>query len=224
MSSAKEIISLAESFAAESGTNPNSNPLYSESAAAMGMVATKDTVGAGGGSESLYINELSRNLAEYITDERRGVLRKQGGIMGLVDLWATVNRSRNGVELISPKDFRDACEAWERLNLPVRLRMFRSGLLVVQGRDWSDEKTVASILGWLRSLQRSPPEDAVAWDWGEFGCGVTAQEAASRFGWSLGVASEELEMAEERGVVCREEGVEGLKFWLNYLVVPDDLL
>lgn len=220
MASAKDIVALAEKFAAESGSG--SNTLLSESATAMGMVATKDT--AGNSSNSLYISELSRNLAEYVTDERRGILRANGGIMGLVDLWATINRSRNGVELISPADFYQAAEAWDRLSLPVRLRQFRSGLLVVQPRDWTDEKSIASILGWLRSLQQSPPEDLTPWNWMRFGCGVTAQEAASRFGWSLGVANEELEMAEEKGALCREEGIEGLKFWLNYLVEQDEEL
>jgi EAP30/Vps36 family len=186
MASAKDIVALAEKFATEAGSG--SDPLLSESAAAMGMVATKDTVGDR--SNSLYISELSRNLAEYITDERRGLLRANGGIMGLVDLWATINRARNGVELISPADFHHAAEAWDRLSLPVRLRQFRSGLLVVQPRDWTDEKSIANITGWLKSLQRSPPEDRVVWDWETFGCGITAQEAASRFGWSLGVANE----------------------------------
>jgi ESCRT-II complex subunit VPS36 len=31
------------------------------------------------------------------------------------------------------------------------------------------------------------------------------------------VAEEELEMAEERGVLCREEGIEGLRFWENFI-------
>jgi ESCRT-II complex subunit VPS36 len=219
MASAKDIVALAEKFAAESGS---SDPVLSESATALGMMATKDTVSDS--SNSLYISELSRNLAEYVTDERRGVLRLNGGIMSLVDLWATINRSRNGFELISPADFHQAAEAWERLNLPVRLRQFRSGVLVVQPKDWTDEKSVARITSWLQSMRQSRPEEPTSWDWDEFGCGVTAQEAASRFGWSLGVATEELEMAEERGVLCREEGVEGLKFWLNYLTAPDDLL
>ena len=79
-----------------------------------------------------------------------------------------------------------------------------------------------SLLAWLESLRRSPPEDLSPWDWSTFGCGVTAQEAASRFGWSLGVASEELEMAEERGMLCREEAIEGLKFWQNHLIHDED--
>ena len=215
MSSAKEIVALAEKFATESGTG-SSNALLSESTTALGMVATRDMVGDS--SNTLYISELSRNLAEYVTDERRGILRMNGGIVGLVDLWAMVNRARNGVELISPADFHNAAEAWDRLHLPLRLRQFRSGLLVVQPRDWTDEKTISQLNRWLRSLQASPPEVVTPWDWTVFGCGVTAQEAASRFGWSLGVANEELEMAEEKGVLCREEGIEGLKFWLNGFV------
>ena len=213
MASAKEIVALAERFGLEAGS---SDPLLSQSQAAMGMVATKEM--AGDSSNTLYLTELARNLAEYVTDDRRGILRSNGGIISLVDLWATINRTRNGVELISPADFHHAAEAWDRLGLPVRLRQFKSKLLVVQPRGWTDENTIAQLTGWLQSLQRSRPEEETVWDWDLFGSGVTAQEAASRFGWSLGVATEELEMAEERGALCREESVQGLKFWLNYLI------
>jgi hypothetical protein len=218
MASAKDIVALAEKFAQESGND--ADPVLSESAAALGMVASKDI--SGDHSNSVYINQLARDLAEYVTDEKRGILRNNGGIVALVDLWAMVNRARNGVELISPADVHQAAVAWDHLNLPVRLRRFRSGLLAVQPRDWTDERVLTQITSWLKSLQQSPPEDMQAWDWLEFGCGVTAQEAASRFGWKIGVAIEELEMAEDRGVVCREEGIEGLKFWLNYLVLTDE--
>ena len=57
----------------------------------------------------------------------------------------------------------------------------------------------------------------MTWDWRVFGRGVTARDAAERFGWSIGVAEEELEMAEERGVLCREESIEGLTFWENFI-------
>ncbi|RMZ76679.1 hypothetical protein DV738_g4831, partial [Chaetothyriales sp. CBS 135597] len=214
MASAKDIVALAERFAAESGQDQSD--ALSEGATALSMMATKDRVGDG--SNTLYINELSRNLAEYVTEEKRSILRANGGIVGLIDLWAMVNRARNGVELISPTDFHLAAEAWARLGLPLRLRAFRSGLLVVRGSDWTEEKSINQLTGWLRTLRASQPEDQPAWDWATFGRGVTVQEAASRFGWSVGVASEELEMAEERGALCREEGIEGLKFWLNYLV------
>lgn len=212
MASAKEIIALAESFSTGTG-GAESNAV----ANALGLVTTKDMLGGGSNSESLYISELSRNLAEFLTDDARGVLRKAGGIISLVDLWAVFNRARGGVELVSPLDFEKAARSWETLKLPVRLRQFKSGVLVVQSSDRTDEKTIKTLLAWLHDLHTFPPEKDLAWDWEVFGRGITAQDAAERFGWSIGVAEEELEMAEEKGALCREEGIEGLKFWENWI-------
>ncbi|KAG7287333.1 hypothetical protein NEMBOFW57_006842 [Staphylotrichum longicolle] len=149
MASAKEIVALADTFARQvkgaSGTSSASeNALLADSFSQLGLIATKDIVGSSsgaGGSDSLYLSELARTLAEFLTDDRRGVLKRAGGIMSLVDLWAVFNRAR------------------------------------------------------------------AAWSW----------DVAERFGWSIGVAEEELEMAEEKGVLCREEGIEGLKFWENFI-------
>ncbi|KAL4965334.1 ESCRT-II subunit protein VPS36 [Aspergillus stella-maris] len=219
MASAKQIVALAETLARESGmasdTSAETNAVLSESAAALGMVTTKDMLGSSAGN--LYLSELSRNLAEYLTDDRKGVLQKEGGIMSLIDLWAVFNRSRNGVELVSPSDFERAAKLWEKLKLPVRLRRFKSGLLVVQRYDWSDEKTLRQLRDWMALLRQIPPSEPVSWNWRLFGCPITAQETAQRFGWSVGVAAEELEMAEDKGIFCREEGIEGLKFWTNFI-------
>jgi ESCRT-II complex subunit VPS36 len=226
MASAKEIVALAERFARQingaGGTaSSEANALLAESASQLGLVTTKDIVGGGNSSESLYLSELSRNLAEFLTDDARGVLRRAGGIISLVDLWAMFNRARGGVELVSPMDFEKAAGQWETLHLPVRLRTFKSGVMVVQSRDRTDETTIRALMSWMQDLHEFPPEKEVAWDWHEFGMGVTAQDAAERFGWSIGVAEEELEMAEEKGVLCREEGIEGLKFWKNHIDTGD---
>ncbi|KAF2475618.1 Vps36-domain-containing protein [Lindgomyces ingoldianus] len=222
MTSAKEIIALAEQFASQAnlGTNGSSeaSALVSQSASALGLVTTKDMLGSGSGSESLYVSELSRNLAEWLTDDTRGILKKEGGIVTLVDLWAVFNRARGGVELVSPTDFEKAARMWDKLKLPVRLRQFKSGLLVVQGRDRTDDKTITSLVAWLRELHDEAPVTDVPWDWRIYGRGVTAQETAEKFGWSVGVATEELEMAEESGALCREQGLDGLRFWENWLV------
>ena len=221
MASAKQIVSLAETLGRESGmasdneTSAETNAVLSESAAALGMSTTKDMLGSN--AENLYLSELSRNLAEYLTDDRKGILHREGGTMSLIDLWAVFNRARNGVELVSPSDFQRAAELWEKLRLPVRLRRFKTGLLVVQRYDWSDEKTLALLQDWMDELRHVAPPEPVAWDWRLFGRSVTAQEAAQRFQWSVGVAAEELEMAEDRGVLCREAGIEGLRFWSNHI-------
>ncbi|KAG5933469.1 hypothetical protein E4U53_000982 [Claviceps sorghi] len=225
MSSAKEVVALAERFARQSngangGATAEENAILAESATQLGLITTKDMVG-GGSSASLYLSELSRNLAEFLADDARGVLKRAGGIITLVDLWAMFNRARGGVELVSPMDFEKAARLWESLKLPVRLRTFRSGVMVVQSRDRTDETTMKALLEWLNDLHEFPPEREVTWDWREFGRGVTALETAQRFGWSIGVAEEELLMAEEQGALCREEGLEGLKFWKNYIDTGD---
>jgi ESCRT-II complex subunit VPS36 len=217
MASAKDIVALAEKFALDSGRGASeASSVFSESAAALGMVTTKDKLSSG--SDNLYLSELSRNLAEYLSDDRQGALREEGGVMSLVDLWAVFNRSRNGVELVSPLDFHRAAQLWEKLSLPVRLRRFKSGLLVVQRSDWNDEKTIRQLKSWLQQLRQMAPAEEVSWEWSRFGRGVNAQETATKFGWSVGVAIEELEMAEDKGALCREEGIEGLRFWSNYLI------
>lgn len=218
MTSAKEVIALAERFSSQANANSDSTEAnaISQSASTLGLVTTKDMLSSG--SDSLYISELSRNLAEFLTDDTKGILRREGGIMSLVDLWAVFNRARGGVELVSPMDFEKAAHQWDRLKLPVRLRRFKSGLLVVQGRDRTDEKTIASLLSMLQTFYHVPPEDPVPWDWRAYGRGVTAQEIAENFGWSLGVANEELEMAEEQGALCREQDLDGIRFWENWLV------
>ncbi|KAI9652212.1 MAG: hypothetical protein M1831_007121 [Alyxoria varia] len=297
MASAKEIIALAETFAPhtkitqggnseaeDGGSDPSTDP--SQLLSQLNLTTTKDMLYSTATSSStanntattanpatatLYHRELSRALAEYLTDDTRGVLRSSGGIASLADVWASFNRARGGVELVSPADFAMAARLFEGLGLPVRLRKFRkSGLLVVQERGRSEEKTTAGIVLWLRSIReemvreesvrstvgmmqqsqqqesglddlRSRDDDAAsalpasALEAGDlstasalvdvrWGRGVTAQETAERFGWSVGVAAEELEVAEERGAVCRETGLEGERFWENWLVVGEEKL
>ncbi|KAF2725914.1 Vps36-domain-containing protein [Polychaeton citri CBS 116435] len=230
MTSAKEVIAMAEQFRKSSsgagantdGMSTEAQALLSDSASALGLATTKDMLGTGSAAENLYVTELSRNLAEFLTDDRRGVLRREGGIMSLVDLWAVFNRLRNGVELISPLDFEKAAVMWDTLHLPIRLRRFKSGLLVVQERSRTDEKTVASLLSWLRDGAHGRLEHLAGQGPPEFGRGVTAQEAAERFGWSLGVATEELEMAEEVGALCRDQSIDGVQFWENHFISTFD--
>ncbi|KAK4499416.1 hypothetical protein PRZ48_009930 [Zasmidium cellare] len=222
MTSAKEVIEMAEQFAKQTNGaaegDPDARRLISDSASALGLVTTKDMLGTGSSAEQLYVTELSRDLAEFLTDDRKGVLRKEGGIISLVDLWQVFNRTRNGIELVSPLDFEKSATMWDTLHLPVRLRRFKSGLLVVQERSRTDDKTIASLLTWLKQPQHGHLPPAGDDQKSTFGKGVTAQETAERFGWSVGVATEELEMAEEAGALCRDQCLDGIRFWENHFL------
>ncbi|KAL9053305.1 MAG: hypothetical protein Q9162_004856 [Coniocarpon cinnabarinum] len=229
MASAKEIIALAESLSSQSqnqSMDGNSSSSSTQSGNAdptlllsqLNLTTTRDMLSTSkSSSTSLYFKELCRSIAEFLTDDRRSILKNAGGVMSLVDLWAVFNRARGGVELVSPADFATAADLFDKLSLPVRLRKFKSGLLVVQERNRADDKTIASLLSWLNLLKVNPLDENVMHEWRIWGCGVTAQETAERFGWSIGVASEELEMAEERGALCRESGIEGVRFWENHM-------
>ena len=251
MASAKEILALAESFATSPAssttttdtTTKSANALLQESAAALGMVTTKNLLSPHSSSSNshdsdLYVSELSRSLAELLTDESSHpqgsiLTREGGGIISTIDLWAIVNRLRGGLECITPQDFDAATKMWEKLKLPVRLRVFRNGVSVVQRREWTDEKTVGMLLGWLAALHhqhdhqqqhgtggflQSRDDIQMSAYTSYWGRGVSIHETAQQFGWSLGVASEELQMAEEEGALVREETVEGLVYWENWIV------
>lgn len=222
MASAKDIIALAERLA--SHTKESSPPEDASISAAedpstllsqLNLTTTREMLSTNASNTSLYLTELARSLAEFLMDDVRGVLRSEGGIITMVDLWSVYNRARGGVELVSPTDFSAATKLFEKLDLPVRRRNFRSGLLAVQERSRTEEKSMASILAWLRTLRELPPHSELPWDWRDWGRGIAAQDAAKRFGWSVGVAEEELEMAEERGALCRESSLEGTFYWEN---------
>lgn len=213
MASARQVIALADTLAAEAGQSDKA-AATAAAAAAASMGTTKQAAP----SSSVYITELSRSLAEFLTDDSHaaassatagtGLLPRSGGIVTLVDVWAAFNRARDGVELASPADVRAAAETWVPLGLPVRLRAFRSGLLAVVAAGRSEVEVLARLRRWLEGEDDGD---------GNGDRGATAAEAAERFGWSVGVAAEELAAAEAAGVVCRDETAE-VRFWPNRLV------
>lgn len=68
-----------------------------------------------------------------------------GGMMSLTDVYCRVNRAR-GLELLSPEDLLNACNMLEKLNLPIRLHTFDSGVKVLQLQSHSDSVVVDRTL------------------------------------------------------------------------------
>uniref|UniRef100_A0A671P0K5 Vacuolar protein-sorting-associated protein 36 n=1 Tax=Sinocyclocheilus anshuiensis TaxID=1608454 RepID=A0A671P0K5_9TELE len=102
------------------------------------------------------------------------------------------------LELLSPEDLVNACKMFESLKLPLRLRVFDSGVMVVQLQSHSEEEMIASAL------------DNVS-DKGS----LTAEEFAKLLGLSVLLAKERLLLAEKMGHLCRDDSVEGLRFYPN---------
>ena len=64
--------------------------------------------------------------------------------MVLTDVYCRVNRAR-GLELLSPEDLLNACRQLAPLNLPIVLRTFDSGVMVLQSRAHSDYEIAEAV-------------------------------------------------------------------------------
>ncbi|XP_046394760.1 vacuolar protein-sorting-associated protein 36 [Ischnura elegans] len=144
-------------------------------------------------NDSQFHRELAKQIAEMLV----GPVTEVGGMMGLVDAYCRVNRAR-GLELIPPEDLLNACNQLERLHLPIILRQFDSGVKVLQLQSHSDEKIVEKTLSMLEARNSLTPE-----------------ELAQEIGISVLLAKERLIITEKHGKACRDDTIEGLRFYPN---------
>ncbi|XP_057798344.1 vacuolar protein sorting-associated protein 36 isoform X2 [Salvia miltiorrhiza] len=204
MSKAKEMVMLAEKMRLKllSGSNNQTSGAEDEEMGtkemqdwllSVGIVSpvTKESAGA------LYHQQLSRQLADFI----KIPLERAGGMINLIDVYCLFNRAR-GTELISPDDLLQACSLWEKFDVPVMLRKFDSGVMVIQSKTHSDEEVFARIA----SLIMKP--EALA-------NGISAGDAARTLGVAPAVAKEYLLAAEGKGLLCRDVSPDGFRFYIN---------
>ena len=157
---------------------------------------TKESAGA------LFHQQLARQLADFL--ERP--LADSRGLLALTDVYCLYNRAR-GSELVSPGDLLTACELFETLGLPLRLRRLQgSGALCVEAAGGGEVEACGLVV-------------ALARDAGPR-VGVGAAQVAQALGVSLGLAAVYLELAEERLLLCRDDGPEGLRFAPNFFADP----
>ena len=150
---------------------------------------TRETHGSG--------DKYYQELAKQLSDTLQKPLRECCGIMTLTDVYCRTNRMR-GMELLSPEDLMNACKLMERMQLPIRMRIFDSGVTVLQLQTHSDEQVVKQT-------------GEVVDDAGS----ITADELAKIIGLSVVLSKERLLCAEKAGALCRDETSEGLRFYPN---------
>jgi len=118
--------------------------------------------------------------------------------MALTDVYCLLNRAL-GTALISPDDLVTAAEQLEQLNLPMRLRKFDSGVMVIQSVEQNDETVAKRILS---IVEKHGPQ--------------TSLDIARTLSISVALAKEQLLTAERMGILCRDETFEGLVFYVNF--------
>lgn len=193
MTQGKQVLTLAKSFQslveAEGGTSTQ-------------ITVSSSFDQADSLSEDVFYQELSRDLSEFL---HSGVLDKEGGIISLFDLYAVYNRSR-GYSLVSPNDLYKACSQMETLGLPVKMRRYKNGFLAVQEKFKTNDALTKQLVSWIQTVDATNTK------------GVSTLGVCSKFKWSVGVAEEELQYAEEKGLLCRDEHVTGLRYFVNMIM------
>lgn len=146
-----------------------------------------------------YHEQLARQMADLLLQQGR--IDRLGGMITLTDLYCLFNRAR-GTELVSPDDLLKAATLSKKLNLGLKLRVFDSGVKVLQADSHSEEVVGQRILSLCSEARFSE-------------AGVQASDLALQLNISLLVAKEQLLMAENNRFVCRDESTEGLFFFPN---------
>lgn len=205
MSKAKEMVQLAEKMRARllqgqsAGTDEEGMGTKQEMqdwmlSVGIASPVTKESAGA------LYHQQLSRQLADFVKDP----VQRAGGMLALIDAYCLFNRAR-GTELISPEDLLTACTVWATIDVPFRLRKFDSGVMVIQSVSQSDEEVFMRLTALVKSGEAAK-------------MGIGATEAARALGMAPALAKEQLLAAESRGILCRDDGADGLRFFHNFFM------
>ncbi|CAM9839574.1 unnamed protein product [Hapterophycus canaliculatus] len=163
-----------------------------------------------------YHQQLARQLADFLSSppgNRQGartLLDMFGGMMTLPDVFSVFNRAR-GTALVSPADLLTTAQLLGPTRLGMSLRRFASGVLVIQADSHSD-KAVGEKL--VKAAESSGAEDGASAGFG-WGGGLVATQVARDLRVSVTLAVEHLRTAEAGGLLCRDESVEGTRFYAN---------
>uniref|UniRef100_A0A8C6R339 Vacuolar protein-sorting-associated protein 36 n=1 Tax=Nannospalax galili TaxID=1026970 RepID=A0A8C6R339_NANGA len=142
------------------------------------------------GSGTQYHMQLVKQLAGIL----KAPLEEWGGIMSLTEVYS------QEMELLSP-DLVHACKMLEELKLPRRLSVFDSGVMIIELQYHKEEEMLASVLEMI--LEKGS---------------LTSEEFAKLVGMSVLLAKEGVLLAEKMGHLCRDDSVEGLRFYPNLFI------
>jgi len=118
--------------------------------------------------------------------------------MTITEVYCRINRAR-GLELVSPDDVLNACKL---LNGPMKLRQYPSGAMILQLENHNDEQVAEEIAKLLEQKGS-----------------LSIAECARENNLSVFLTHERFLIAERAGKVCRDESVEGLRFYPNLFLL-----
>lgn len=147
-----------------------------------------------GGNTRVYYESLCRQMCQFLVKP----IVALGGVITLSDAYCLVIRNRATTELVSPADFRGALEMAPRLKLPVTLFQLESGVDALQVNVALDDSGAKAL--------KKMAEDRTS---------ITAIDVTRVRHIPIQRAAAMLEQAEQLGLLARDDGVHGTRFFPN---------
>lgn len=181
-----------------------------------------------GRSSSLFQQELARHFSEYLLNSE---LTKITSMITIPDLFASYNRFRIlnqgfGTELITTQELNKSLELLDKLQLPIKVTTFQSGLQVVTQRSHELKDLHIKIMEYLIQVENDfkyqkylseflADSDDYTRDKYRVFHGSTVAEIADHFGWSHSVCIEEMARCMDEQLVVFDKHILGTFYFVN---------
>ena len=163
----------------------------------------------------LYHEQLAKQLADFLLNTQ--TLQKMGGMVTFTDTFGLFNRAR-GMEFVSPNDFLCSAERIPHLNVGITIKKFVSGVFTFCLDTMTDQSYCNQLLSIIDKSNEEDKEemrnDSTSTK-NYFRDGITSPDVAKHFRISLILAKEMLFVAENSGLICRDDTISGLVFYKN---------
>ena len=153
----------------------------------IGTPVTKEAAG------KEYYTQLSRQLASFVKE----AVNRSNGIMPAIDAYCLYSRAR-GTDLVSPEDFFISASMLPKLGVGVNFRTLGSKVWVFESESFNEKMQIDKILEHIKKAGS-----------------MSAEQIANKLGVNVLIAKESLAKAEEAGMICRDDSVEGLLYCDN---------
>lgn len=217
MANAKTIVDLAARLSANGGgTQLDSTEKRGEFDSMLASMGIRNPIThqmAG----SAYHTQLAKEMADFLPP----FVRQTGGMLLLTDAYCLVNRAR-GTQLISPQDCLQAAGLFPSLSPATALRLAsfpETGVKVIQlsddiGRE-AGERIREEIVRESERRQRESELRRERYDSFADSPSLSPLELSERWKISVVLAKQYLCVAEQKQILCRDESVHGVTFFIN---------
>ncbi|XP_063899957.1 vacuolar protein-sorting-associated protein 36-like [Zophobas morio] len=202
ISNAQQLVSFAEKLKSKISRHEMSADDQTKFKRYLSELGVVDPVGSPNKlGASQYYRQLAKELVTFVIRP----LEDHGGMLTLTHIFCLYNKAR-GHQLVSPDDLLEACKAVNLLNSAVVFKTFASGTKVLQLKKLDEEEVLRRISSLFCSADQAVFDKCRSFT-------IAAYSLYSAL--PVALAKEQLLLAEQHGILCRDDSLEGLTFYPN---------